>query len=166
MGASLAEGGEAREQAYMAQRMTDPHLTDLGLAEAEQLAAFYAPIFEAANRRVRIFPSPLLRCCATAWPLARLLGERAQVTVHPDVYENGGACKAIQRADGKWEQDLLNPGPCMSAATIRERFPGYETQMLRQEGQWYTAGFETERQSAERGLRVARWVHSGETRAT
>jgi len=104
--------------------------------------------------------SPFYRTCQTCQPLAQALGQQARVVVNPDIYENGGVYIAGQDADGNAVRD--GPGECMSAADIREKFPGYETDMLPQEGPWYTDGFETEAMSSARAERGAAWLKSPE----
>ena len=48
----------------------------------------------------------------------------------------------------------------MSAADIRERFPGYETDELPQSGPWFTGEYEDAAGAAARAERVARWLKS------
>ena len=50
----------------------------------------------------------------------------------------------------------------MSAADIRRLFPGYQTDLLPDEGPWYTDGFETEAMAARRAERVAAWLKTPE----
>ena len=105
-------------------------------------------------------PSPFYRTCQTCQPLAKVLGPQARVVVNPDIFENGGVYIAGRDADGNAVRD--GPGSCMSAADIRHKFPGYETDLLPQEGPWYTSGFETEAMSSARAKRVAAWLKSPE----
>ena len=150
-----------------------------GIEEAERLGSFYSQVFKATGTRLRIsehrnpaspalctrltpnvmgrvctaVPSPFYRTCQTCQPLAKAMGPQARVVVHPDIYENGGVYIAGRDADGNAIRD--GPGKCMSAADIRRLFPGYETDLLPGEGQWYTGGFETEAMSSARAERVA-----------
>ncbi len=105
-------------------------------------------------------PSPFYRTCQTCQPLANALGPQARVVVHPDIYENGGVYIAGRDADGNAVRD--GPGKCMSAADIRRLFPGYQTDLLPDEGPWYTDGFETEAMAARRAERVAAWLKTPE----
>lgn len=50
----------------------------------------------------------------------------------------------------------------MTAADIRDKFPGYETDLLPEAGPWYTDGFETDAMSSARAERVAAWLKSTE----
>ena len=151
---------EQAEDEWLRDRVDDPPITEVGIEEARELGRFYAQVFKATGSKLLIMPSPFFRTCQTCQPLAKNLGQQAKVVVNPDIYENGGVYIAGKDAEGNSIRD--GPGECMSAADIREQFPGYDTHMLPQEGPWYTDGWENEEQSAERAERVAAWLKTPE----
>eukprot|EP01052_Picozoa_sp_SAG31_P028334 SAG31_NODE_2726_length_5182_cov_1.523903_1_plen_216_part_00 len=155
-----------------------------GLREANELGRFYAPvrssellraltrdagsplavvncvqIFKKTGRRLLVMPSPFLRTCQTAWPLAQAMGpELCAVKVNMDVYENGGVYVIGHDANGKPIRD--GPGKCLSAGDILAQFPGYDVSALPAEGPWYTSGFEDNEAAGARAERVATWLRS------
>jgi broad specificity phosphatase PhoE len=78
------------EEEWLAQRVDDPSITEIGMEEATQLGAFYGEVFKATGSILRIMPSPFLRTCQTCRPLFEALGDQARVVVNPEIYENGG----------------------------------------------------------------------------
>ncbi|CAE7533352.1 katG1, partial [Symbiodinium microadriaticum] len=101
------------EARWLAERLSDPALTDKGMQEAEEVANTLAPMLRrlAGSRQIKIFVSPFMRTLQTAQPLARALGSACSVEVHPDLFEVGGVyVERLGLRDG--------PGECLTAEEI------------------------------------------------
>eukprot|EP00931_Biecheleriopsis_adriatica_P075020 TRINITY_DN48983_c0_g1_i1.p1 TRINITY_DN48983_c0_g1~~TRINITY_DN48983_c0_g1_i1.p1 ORF type:complete len:295 (-),score=54.93 TRINITY_DN48983_c0_g1_i1:9-872(-) len=153
----------AAESRWLRQRLTDPSLTERGLAEAAQFAQFHAPLLAKSvspGGALQIFVSPFHRTLQTAAPLAAALGDRCRVKVQPDLFEVGGVYTESQGGRG-------GPGSCLSPEQIEMMFPGFDTAGLvagpRREG-WYRGGWETDSEARARAATLASWLRSAALR--
>lgn len=148
------------EARWLAERLSDPALTDRGMQEAEEVANTLAPMLRrlAGSRLIKIFVSPFMRTLQTAQPLAQALGSSCSVEVRPDLFEVGGVyVERLGRRDG--------PGECLTAREIEQRFPTYRTTKLPKDGAgWYRGSWECDRAARQRAAEIAKWLRSAELR--
>lgn len=146
-------------------RVQDPHLTDLGVAQAEQLAAFLAsaPNLEqlvrypvdsrqrAEHHRhsfTHLYTSPMRRTLQTAQPLARALNLQPEIWV--DIHEHGGIYLT--------QNGVTTGFGGLTRSQIQAEFPGYTLpEMITENGWWNPQdGFEDITLCRARAMRVAR----------
>ncbi len=111
--------------------MPDPQLTDLGRRQAVQVAEFLSRFFI-----TQIFASPLIRCLATAQPLARALG--IPINAWMDLVE--------VRDQGRF----IGPG----RKTLESSFPEAILELQVSDSGWVYHGTELPREAAQRARRV------------
>lgn len=135
-------------------RVHDAPLTEIGLQQAEALAAHLAagPYPESLweNRAGyhfdHLYCSAMQRALQTAAPVSKALGIRPEVWV--DVHEQGGIY-----LDGDDGQSIGYPG--MTRAEILERFPDYVLPDNVTESGWWNRDYESVGMAAGRAIAVA-----------
>lgn len=167
----LNEKGEFDEGAYkeyMASRVADPPLTDVGQKQAERLADFlrqarpkHRPVHDdppeaelrgtdVVNRLgiSRIYCSPMLRTLQTAQPTAQALAVNPEVWI--DLHEHGGVF------DNSGPDGAVVGHPGLSRAQMTDLFPGYSIpeERIGENGWW--VGDEEDRPDCDaRAIRVS-----------
>ncbi len=131
-----------------AERVPDPGLTDLGVAQAQALAD-WLPGF--TPRPTHFFASPFRRTLLTAAPLAEALD--MSVTVKTELMERSGPYI------GDFAEQRWHPGsPVSELAAISPRFtfPPEAT-----EAGWWQGPFEDRDQACARAESLVRWLREG-----
>ncbi len=137
------------------QRVADPELTQLGRAQAEQVAAYLAeglhlapterpeerPFFD------RLYCSPMIRTLHTAQAIGQAMGYKSEIWVA--IHELGG----IYLDHGGERGAVGYPG--LTRAEIAVRFPTSVASAEVGEDGWWDAGKETEQQAQHRAMGVA-----------
>jgi 2,3-bisphosphoglycerate-dependent phosphoglycerate mutase len=156
----LAESQGHDYAAYMAGRLPEPPLSEIGLRQAELLAQQLAAATSnplAPSQRLgwvttehpieRIYVSPMLRAMQTALPISRALGLVPEVWV--DIHEHGGVFTG--------NPELGNVvGYCgLTKAEMAEQFATYRVVDGVQESGWWLGGYEEMDVCYSRACRVA-----------
>jgi len=144
-----------REERWLSQRKDDPGLTTKGVKEAEQLGDWLRAGIPQGKKAI-VYTSPFYRTLQTTQGLCTGL-DSPRVIVVPTIYETGG----VYNVDAAGKRG--GPGACMTAAEIQDGFV-YDVSRLPAEGQWYTGGWETDKEGRARAKAAAEWIHSDEFR--
>lgn len=145
-------------------RVPDPHLTELGLQQADLVARHLAEGVnlemrvgsnqEATHTEVRqgfgitkLYCSAMFRAMQTAKPISTALGLTPEIWI--DIHEHGG----IYTTDPETGQDIGLGGKTRSE--IMAEFPGYVITDAITEAGWWTGGFEPWVDCHGRAIRVA-----------
>lgn len=128
-------------------RVPDPHITELGVQQAQRLAEAVARI-----KPTVVYCSPFQRSLQTTHWAVRKTG--LTPFVQQDLYEQGGCHSGFE--PGK---RLAQPG--MTRAELKEQFPGWGLdQRITQEG-WYDLDhYETLREARQRADKVRHWFEN------
>ena len=153
-GDNLSETAFLREEAHL--RHPDCGLSELGLRQLEHLQAYeWHDYFLKADAfpKCQVFSSPMQRCLLTAQAVGRSLRSRmtAPVTVHPNLFEEGGCYTSLP--DG-----VAIGLPGATWIDIGQRFPEFVCPEISPRG-WYDRS--QKEKSADydaRALEVARWI--------
>ena len=156
----LAESQGHDYAAYMAGRVPEPPLSEIGQCQAQRLADHLA----AAAARPRpatdrlawitsehpvdaLYVSPMLRALQTALPISRSLGVQPQVWV--DIHEHGGVFT------GTPEKGDVVGYPGLTRAEMEAQFGGYRVVAGVHDGGWWPGGYEEMDVCYSRACRVA-----------
>ncbi len=153
----LIRHGESTNNALtdVSQRVADPELTELGRAQAEQVAAYLAeglhlaPSERAEDRPFfeRLYCSPMIRTLHTAQAIGQAMGYRSEIWVA--IHEMGGIF-----LDHGGERGVVGY-PGLTRAEIAARFPTSVASAEVGEDGWWDAGKETDQQAQRRAVGVA-----------
>jgi broad specificity phosphatase PhoE len=130
---------------YMAGRVPEPPLSEIGLRQAQLLADHLAAAMKRPfNERLAwvarehpveaIYVSPMLRALQTALPISLALGVQPQVWV--DIHEHGGVFT------GNPDRGDVVGYPGLTRMQIAARFTGYQLVDGVQDSGWWTGGYE------------------------
>lgn len=146
---------------YMAQRVPEPPLTDIGQKQAQLVAEHLAGAThpETAHEKApsanalgygitKLYCSPMWRTLQTALPISKALGLPAEVWV--DIHEHGG----IFRGNPHRGDKIIN-FPGLTRQEMLDSFPGYILPEEITEQGWWFSGYEEIAGCCERALRVA-----------
>lgn len=156
----LAESHGHDYATYMAGRVPEPPLSEIGLCQAQRLAEHLAA---AAARPLpetdrlawvtsehpidALYVSPMLRALQTALPISQALGIQPQVWV--DIHEHGGVFT------GSPEKGDVVGYPGLTRAEIEEQFAGYSVVDGLLDAGWWSGGYEEMDVCYGRACRVA-----------
>ncbi|MCY4602826.1 MAG: histidine phosphatase family protein [Gemmatimonadetes bacterium] len=153
----LIRHGESANNALtdISQRVADPELTELGRAQAEQVAAYLAeglhlaPAERAEDRPFfdQLYCSPMIRTLHTAQAIEQAMESKSDIWVA--IHEMGG----IYLDHGGERGTVGYPG--LTRAEIAARFPTSVAPAEVGEDGWWDAGMETEQQAQRRAMNVA-----------
>lgn len=146
--------GHLSEQEIQLQRSHDPHLTEIGVQQAQRVADFLASGIDMPLPSLdhfaftHLYVSPMLRALQTAAPIATALNMSPEVWV--DIHEVGGLFKAD--ADHQ-----ITGFPGLTRLQMIEQFPTYQlTDSISDQGWWdATRGRETPERFLARAIGVA-----------
>lgn len=160
----LAESHGHDYATYMAGRLHEPPLSDIGRRQAELLAERLAAATAnppAPSARLgwvtteypitRLYVSPMLRALQTALPISRTLGLQPEVWV--DIHEHGGVFT------GNPELGNVVGYPGLTSAEMAEQFGTYRLAAGVGANGWWTGGFEEMDVCYTRACRVAEQLH-------
>lgn len=147
---------------YIANRVQDPPITELGERQAEKLAEHLAADAHPESHEnklplqpysgygfTHLYCSPMLRSLQTAQPIYRTTGVVPEIWT--DVHEHGGIFLGNPRTG-----EGLKTMPGMTRAQIEERFPGYGIPDTITEKGWFYFDYEDMPACHARAMRVAR----------
>ena len=153
----LIRHGESTNNALtdVSQRVADPELTELGRAQAEQVAAYLAaglhltPAERAEDRPFfdQLYCSPMIRTLHTAQAIGQAMELRSDIWA--DIHEMGGIF-----LDHGGERGVVGY-PGLTRAEIAARFPTSVASAEVGEDGWWDAGKETDQQAQRRAVGVA-----------
>ncbi len=110
----IRHGESANNALPEAQRVSDPALTELGMAQAEKLGQRFHQHVAAGNKIDLILTSPFLRTMQTIRPTAKLLNMNPQIRTQ--IYEAGGCFDGYRPGE-------LKGKPGMTHQEISTQFP-------------------------------------------
>lgn len=142
---------------YMQKRSADPVITELGVRQAERLAAHLAgeppagspPGAKGRYAITHLYCSPMLRTLQTAKPIVAALGLRPSIWI--DIHEHGGMFNGNPHTG---ENFLLHTG--LTRLDISRDYPEYELNDAIGEDGWWKSGYEDIAGCYARAIRVAR----------
>ena len=147
---------------YMAKRVDDPPLTELGMKQAERLAEHATANAHPESTQeqpstqpnsgygfTHLYCSPMLRSLQTAEPIARTTGLRPEIWM--DIHEHGGIFLGNPRTG---EGLISRPG--QTRRQISERFPTYALPEMIGDAGWWNREYEDMPACFARATRVAR----------
>lgn len=153
----LAE--RAAMDAYLAERSSEPPITELGVQQAQltadHLAALGWPEKVAGRSEdshgysfTKLFASPMLRTLQTAQPISKALALQPEVWI--DIHEHGGI---FHGNPSKGEVSNL---PGLTRSEIVAQFPGYQLPETITEAGWWFGGYEETEGCYLRATKVAK----------
>ncbi len=142
---------------YMLQRSHDPTITELGVRQAERLAAHLAgtppadapPGGKGSYGITHLFASPMLRTLQTSQPVVKALGLKP--AIWNDIHEHGGIFVGNPHTG---ENFLAHAG--LTRLDITRDYPDYELNDEIGEDGWWKGGYEDIAGCYARAIRVAR----------
>jgi broad specificity phosphatase PhoE len=149
---------------YMAGRVPEPPLSEIGHRQAELLAQQLdaaAQAFTPTQRLAwvtkehpieRVYVSPMLRAMQTARPISRVLGVTPQVWI--DIHEHGGVFT------GNPELGDVVGYPGLTRAEMAAQFPDYIVAEGVSDGGWWHGGYEEMDVCYSRARRVAERLYA------
>jgi broad specificity phosphatase PhoE len=142
---------------YMQQRSPDPVITELGIRQAERLAAHLSgdapadapPGGKGIYGITHLYCSPMLRTLQTIQPTAKLLNLRPTIWI--DIHEHGGMFTGNPHTG---ENFLRHAG--LTRSQIVRDYPDFDlVEAIGEEG-WWTADYEDISSAYARAIRVGR----------
>ncbi len=151
---------------YMAQRVPEPPLTEIGQQQAQLVADHLAGVThpEVAHEKApspnalgygitKLYCSPMWRTLQTALPISKAIGIPAEVWV--DIHEHGGVFHGNPR-----QGDAIENFSGFNRQEMLDKFPGYLLpEEITAQGWWF-GGYEEIAGCCERALRVAETLHT------
>jgi broad specificity phosphatase PhoE len=142
---------------YVQSRSADPTITELGVVQAQRLAAHLCgappagapPSGKGVLGITHLYCSPMWRTLQTTLPLAQAL--ELQPTVWPDIHEHGGMFSGNPRTG---EGLIIHRG--LQRSLIERDYPGFILPDSVTEEGWYQGGYEDMPGCYARAIRVAR----------
>jgi broad specificity phosphatase PhoE len=142
---------------YMQQRSPDPVITELGVRQAQRLAAHLdgeppagaPPGGKGSYGITHLFCSPMLRTMQTIQPAAKLLKLRPSIWM--DIHEHGGMFSGNPHTG----ENFLNHVGLTRADILRD-YPDYDLGDAISEEGWWKGGYEDIAGCYARAIRVAR----------
>jgi broad specificity phosphatase PhoE len=143
--------------AYMQQRSPDPVITELGVRQAQRLAAHLGgeppadapPAGKGSYGITHLYCSPMLRTLQTAQPIVKTLGLKPSIWI--DIHEHGGMFMGNPHTG---ENFKIHAG--LTSKEIARDYPDYELNEAIGEDGWWKSGYEDIAGCYARAIRVAR----------